>query len=103
MHERWDGNVHYYDYTPESLERWPSRDACTVAKAFIYSNDSQHNLGIIILVSGRDLITSRVTIEQAIQKGAKLRNELVDQHKQDAANLSVNRILLYSWEGQNIQ
>ena len=103
MNERWDGNVHYFDYTPDSLERWSNRDAMTVAKAFIYSNDGQNNIGIIILVSGRDLMISQVSPDQAIQKGAKLRDELIGQHKQDAQNLKENRILLYSWDGQKIQ
>ena len=102
MHDRWDEDVHYYDYTPDSMEQWPDRDASTVAKAFIYSDDCQHTLGIIIFVSGLELRTSQVSREQVIHDGAKLRDELVDQYKQEGRKLKENRVLLYSWEGHGI-
>jgi len=45
MQDRWEGNVHYYDYTPDSIRRWSNRDAFIVAEAFVYSEDEQYYLG----------------------------------------------------------
>jgi hypothetical protein len=49
---RWDANVHYYDYTAETLRREPHRDAFVVAEAFIYDpNKIEVKAAITVLAS----------------------------------------------------
>ena len=97
MQGRWEGNVHYYDYTAGSIGRFPNRDAFTVAEAWVYSEDEQYSLWIVVLVDGKDLKTNAVTLEQAISKGSVLRDRLVQQHREEARSLKENRTLLYTW------
>lgn len=102
MGDRWEGNVHYYDYSPDSIERWPNRDAFTVAQAWIYSEDEESCLGIVVLVSGKDLMTKAVTLERAISEGSTVRNQVVQQRREEARSLKVNQTFLYSWNGHTV-
>ena len=52
---RWDGDVHYYDYTPETLRREPGRDAFVVAEAFIYDTNKTERVAITVLASAQEL------------------------------------------------
>lgn len=100
--DRWEGNVHYYDYTPDSIRRLSDIDAFAVAEAWVYSEDEQCCLGIVVLVEGKDLKTKAVTLEQAISEGSALRNRLVQQHREEARSLKENQNFLYSWSGRKI-
>lgn len=100
--DRWEGDVHYYDFTTGSVKRWPNRDAFTVAEAWIYSEDQSHQLGIVVLVSGMDLATKATTLEAAIRDGGRLRDELVSRHREEARLLKEDRTRLYSWRGEAI-
>lgn len=101
--ERWEGNVHYYDFARDSIKRWPNRDAFTVAEAWIYSEDKAHQLGIVVLVSGMDLTTKATTVEGAIREGGAMRDKLVEQHREAARSLAEDRVWLYSWRGEKIE
>jgi len=103
MGDRWEGKVHFYDHTPDSIKRWPNRDAFTVAEAWMYSEDEPCCLGIVVLLSGKDLMTKAVTVDQAIKDGSTLRNRLVQEHRDEARSLKVNRTLLYSWNGHQVE
>ena len=102
MQERWEDNVHYYDYTPDSISRFPNRDAFTLAEAWVYSEDEQCSLWIVVLVEGKDLKTKAVTLEHAISEGSALRNRLVQQYREEARFLKENQKLQYSWSGRTL-
>ncbi len=102
MQERWEGNVHYYDYTADSIRRCSNRDAFTVAEAWVYSEDEQCCLGIVVLVDSKDLKTKAATLEKAISEGSALRNRLVKEHREEALCLKENQKVLYSWNGRQI-
>ena len=102
MQQSWDGNVHYYDYTPDSIRRLSDRDAFAVAEAWMYSEDEECCLGIVVLVDGKDLKTKAVTLEHAISEGSVLRNRLVQQNCEEARSLKDNQTFLYSWNGRRI-
>ena len=102
MQGRWEGNVHYYDYSRDSIKRFPNRDAFTVAEAWVYSEDEQCSLGIVVLVDAKDLKTKAATLEQAISAGSDVRDRLVQQHREEARSLKENQTFLYSWDGRNI-
>lgn len=101
--DRWEGNIHYKDFTPDSVKRWPDRDASTIAEAWIYSDDRHHNLGIVVLVDEFDVARGVVTLERAIKEGATLRDRLVQQYRDEARSLKANRVLRHSWNGQRVE
>ncbi len=69
----------------------------------MYSEDERCCLGIVVLVNGKDLMTKAVTLDQPINEGSALRNRLVQQHREEARSVKVNRTLLYSWSGYQVE
>jgi|SRR5918996_2352381 hypothetical protein len=98
--DRWDGNVHYYDYEPDDLGREPNRDAFAVASAFIYSDDESAALGILVLVSGQELRS--MLKAEAVARGRKTRDELVKGARPAARTLRQSRTDLFSLNGHPI-
>jgi hypothetical protein len=73
--DRWDEErgIHYYEYTPETIKRYPGRDAYTVAEAYLYAQgDPPVALGIIIIVSALELRSRGMSRAVAIEKGREL-------------------------------
>jgi hypothetical protein len=101
--DRWDGNIHYYDYTEESIKRYQDMDALKVAEAFIYSEDWRHSLRVVVLVTAPALKTGSVTLEDAIRGGTRLRDELALRNKDAATLLKQDSLLLYLWNRERIQ
>lgn len=99
----WEGNVHYYDYSPDIIDPYLYKDAWIVAKAWIYADDARHNLGILILFSGSDKLIDGVTHEQAISQATVLRDELISRCKEEVHSLTNNRVLIYSLRGEVIE
>lgn len=97
----WEGEIHYRDFDPESLKRWPDRDAATVAEAWVYSPERRH-LGIVVLVDEFDVARGAITRERAIAEGRELRDRLVREHKGEALGLTSDRLLMYWWDGRSI-
>src|SRR5262249_57559456 len=94
---RWDQNVQYYNYTPETLRREPKSDEFVVAEAFIYdANKTQVKAAITVLVSGKELETDR---DEAIRRGEQVRDQAVDRYR---ASLPTQHpaMLLYDLTGR---
>jgi hypothetical protein len=76
---RWDQNVQYYDYTPQTLRREPRSDEFVVAEAFIYDpNKTAVKTAITVLVSGKELEMDRA---EAIRRGEVVRAQAVAKYR----------------------
>lgn len=76
---RWDQNVQFYDYRPETLRREPQSDEFVVAEAFIYDPDkTQVKAAITVLVSGKELEMDRA---EAIRRGEAVRAQAVAKYR----------------------
>jgi hypothetical protein len=94
---RWDQNVQFYDYRPETLRREPQSDEFVVAEAFIYDpNKTAVKAAITVLVSGKELERDR---EEAIRRGEAVRAQAVAKYR---AQLPTQHpaILLYDLTGR---
>jgi len=97
---RWDGDVHYYDYTPDTLRREPNRDAYVVAEAFVYDTRKTEKVAITVLVSGQELEIDRVPRDEAIRRGEAVREQAVAKHR--AQLPAQHRTLVYDLTGREI-
>jgi len=94
---RWDQNVQYYNFTPETLRREPRSDKFVVAEAFIYDeNKAQVKAAITVLVSGKELEIDR---GEAIRRGEVVRDKAVAKYR---AQLPMQHpaMLLYDLAGR---
>ena len=48
---RWEDPIHYYDSTPETVQRHHGRDVFTVAEAYIYKPDSTASLHLVYVIT----------------------------------------------------
>ncbi len=98
---RWDGNVHYYDYTPDTIRREPNRvDDFVVAEAFIYDSNKVEKVAITILVSGQELEMDGVSPDEAVRRGEAVREQAVAKHRTRLP--TKHRTLVYNLTGREI-
>ncbi len=77
---RWDENVHYYDYTSDTLRREPRCDAYVVAEAFIYNpNKTEVKTAITVLASALEI--DRMPRDEAIRRGEEVRADAVAKYR----------------------
>ena len=99
---RWVGDVHYYDYTPDTLRRETSRiDTYVVAEAFIYDASKTERAAITVLVTGQELEIDKVPRDEAIRRGEAIREQAVAKHR--ARLPAGHRAVVYDLQGQEIE
>jgi len=101
--ERWTGNVHYFEYVALSPEPYPDMDAVKVAEAYIWANDQPFALGVVMVMTGSDLLHG-VTVAKAIVDARKKLDALVSpeyagNYQDEAKVLKENRTYLHTWDG----
>ena len=101
--ERWDGDVHYFEYSAEFPEPYPGMDAVKVAEAYIWAKDQRIALGVVMIVTGYDLLHG-VTLAQAIHEARKKLDGLVSpkyagNYQDQAKELRENKTFLHTWQG----
>ena len=102
MKSRWEGYVHYYDFTVDSVQRVDNRDAFRVGLAFLYDDSGapgREAVGIELWVSAQDL-RGRVTLQTAIETAERILPGLVYHHAPEARGNTVARAYVYTWNGQ---
>jgi len=95
MGERWEGDVHYYEY--DRLDRLEGLDAYKVAEAYIYNADGAA-LGIILVVSAQEL-RAGIKLADALADGRRALADLVSERRGEAATIGGDRSDLYTWNG----
>ncbi len=98
---RWDGGVHYYDYTPETFRKVDYKDAYVVAEAFIYDKNDTERVAITVLASGQELKIEGVSRDDAIRRGEAVRAQAVATHR--AQLPKHHRAVVYGLKGQVIE
>ncbi len=101
--ERWTGDVHYFEYSAESPEPYPGMDAVKVAEAYIWAKDQHVALGVVMIVTGHDLLGG-VTLAKAIADARKKLDGLVSSeyarnYQDEAKALKENKTFLHTWQG----
>ncbi len=77
---RWVQNVHYYDYTSDTLRREPRSDEFVVAEAFIYdANNTEVKTAITVLVSVLEI--DRMPRDEALRRGEMVRDQAVAKYR----------------------
>ena len=77
---RWDHNVHYYDYTSDTVRREPRCDEYVVAEAFIYdTHRTEVTAAIIVVASGPEI--DRMPRDEAIRRGEEVRDRAVAEYR----------------------
>ena len=103
--QRWDGPVHYYEYTLDNAQRYFGMDAFTVAEAYMYNPEGTAALGMVFIVSAQDL-HSGVTLEQAIKTARghlqAFTRDLPGTPFEEAKTLKQNKTFLFTWRAQRI-
>lgn len=96
---RWDQNVQYYNYMPDTLKREPRSDDFVVAEAYIYdANKTRVNAAITVLVSRSELEVDR---DAAIRRGEAVRDEAVAKYRTQSPTRPP-AMLLYDLAGREI-
>jgi hypothetical protein len=104
---RHEGDVRYYDYTPDTLRRYASRrDFYIAAEAFIYDRDvtdanATEKVAITVIVTGRELDIGTVSREEAIRRANAVREQAIAAHR--APLPSGRRAVVYGVYGQVIE
>jgi hypothetical protein len=103
---RWDGNVHFWDYTAESPELYPGMDAFRVGEAYIYNKKGTVALGMVVVVTGHDILGG-VTLDQAIRRARAFlkdmtRPGLSGTPQEEVETLEESRTYLFTLEGRKI-
>src|SRR2546425_2492879 len=103
---RWDGPVHFYEYTPDYAPRYDQMDAFTVAEAYIYNPAGTASLRIVFVVTGQDL-KAAVTLDKAITTARehlqKFTQNLPGTPYEEAKTLKANKTFLFTWRAQLLQ
>ena len=88
---RWDGNVHYYDYKPDTVRPDTARiEGYVVAEAFIYDHTrTTEKVAIAVLVTSEELEIDKLPRDEAIrnQAIANYRAKLPAGHRTVVFNL----------------
>jgi hypothetical protein len=105
--QRWEDPIHYYDYAPETVQRYHGRDGFIVAEAFIYNPEGTASLGIVYVVSAQD-VRAGVTLAQAIAEARRnlaqlTRRDLPGTPFEEAKTLQQNKVFLFAWNGQSLE
>ena len=101
--ERWEDEIHYYDYSRTSIERYPGMDAFKVAEAYLYGQPNPAiAYGVIVVVSAQAL-HANTRLEFALEQGrsvvdARLRKD--DDVRQRARTMRGSETHLYSFDGR---
>jgi len=102
--ERWSGNVHYFEYSTEFPEPYAGgMDAVKAAEAYIWAKDQHFALGVVMVVTGSNLLHG-VTLAKAIAAARKKLDALVSpeyagNYQDEAKALKENKTFLHTWEG----
>jgi hypothetical protein len=102
MKSRWEGYVHYYDFTADSVQRVANRDAFRVGLVFVYDDSGaseKEPIGIELWVSAQDL-RGGVTFQTAIEAASRILPGLVNHHAPEARGNTVVRSYVYAWNGR---
>src|SRR5438094_5990255 len=95
---RWVGDqLHLCDYTPDTVTREPNRDSFIVAEAFIYDAQKTQRVAIKVRVTAQELV--RMTLAQAISRGAAVREQAINRHGGQQLPQGVRRTVLYDLQG----
>ena len=99
---RWAGDeLHYYDYTPDTVKREPDRDAYIVAEVFVYDAAKVERVAIRVMVTGQELHGGRLTLDDAIRRGEAVRDRAITKHR---AQLPIgHRVVLCDLHGHEIE
>ena len=99
---RWVGDeLHYYDYTPDTVTREPNRDAYIVAEVFVYDANKTERVAIRVMVTGQELHSARLTLDEAIRRGEAVRDRAITKHR---AQLPIgHRAVLCDLHGHEIE
>jgi hypothetical protein len=102
MTERWEGEVRYIDYIPNTVRSLvPDMDGVVVAEAHV-TNAAGHTLAIVMAVTAQDL-KDTTTKAAAIMTATAALPGLVANAKAEAARSTESTTLLYSWDGRLIR
>jgi hypothetical protein len=68
---RWEEPIHYYDYTPDTVQRHHNRDVFTVAEAYIYNADNSASVHLAYIITGLELHKAGMTMAHAIEEARR--------------------------------
>ena len=102
---RWEDPIHYYDYTPETVQRHHDRDVFTVAEAYIYNPDSTASLHLVYVITGLELHKPSMTMARAIDEARRhleqlTRRDIPGTPFEQVKTLQQNKVLVFSWDGR---
>src|SRR5215470_562501 len=101
MRDRWDGDVHYYDFHLTDIRSLrPEIDAIEVAAAFVYppGGAASPTVGIVMALSAQEQRRG-TTLEKAVAAAREILPTLVEHHRPEVTSLLENRNYVYSWNG----
>lgn len=104
--DRWEGKVHYYEYSAHAPERYPAIDAFKAAEGYVY-NDGGFAIGAVLVIFGHDLLAG-VKLADAISKAREvlrgfLGPDIAGNYADDVRNATSSKTYLYNWNGQFIR
>src|SRR5688572_9549489 len=97
MKDRWEGEVHYIDYEPNTARRSSGLDALVVGEAWIHHEASGGKIGVVIMISAQDL-KKKSALQESIDAARGLLPRLVARHKVEAPETKAGAHL-YTWKG----
>lgn len=102
VERRWVDNVHYYDYILTTIEYDPI-DAFTIARAEIHTPDRRHRIALTVVVTDQALRADRISVADAIRRGRMVLEELIQEHRALADQLTTNASRVYDLSGPRLR
>ena len=103
---RWEDNVHFWDYSPESPELYPGMDAYRTGDAYIY-NENHCAYGIVTVVTGLEIDLKGVVLQDAIKHAQIFLKDMTRPGsgtlQDEAKALKAHQTLLFTWNGSKIR
>ena len=102
---RWEEPIHYYDYTPDTVQRHHNRDVFTVAEAYIYNADNSASIHLAYIITGLELHKAGMTMARAIEEARRhleglTRRDTPGTLFEQAKTLQQDSVLVFSWDGR---
>jgi hypothetical protein len=96
-------DVRYYEYRPTTIDYRPELNAYVIGRADVHSYRHRHRLAIVIVVTDLTLQRERMSVDEAIQRGQTLLEQLVVQHRRAVDHLTASASWFFNLGGERVE
>ena len=96
-------DVRYYEYRPTTIDYRPELNAYVIGRADVHSCRHQYRLVIVVVVTDQTLQSERMSVDEAIQRGQTVLQQLVVQHRRVVDQLTASASWFFNLSGERVE